>query len=89
MRRISLKPARKFLTFFLVIISKLTTKSQTTIPQAVRTALGLNPGDAISYVIEDGRATLMRYETRPGVDEPFGTFSEWDSQDDSEAYKHL
>lgn len=72
-----------------MIISKLTTKAQTTIPQAVRTALGLNPGDAIAYEIEDGRAVLMRYETRPSVDDPFGTFSEWDSDADGEAYKDL
>lgn len=72
-----------------MIISKLTTKAQTTIPQAVRTALGLNPGDAISYQIEGGRAVLMRYEPRPSVDDPFGTFCEWDSDADCEAYKDL
>ena len=72
-----------------MIISKLTTKAQTTIPQAVRTALGLHPGDAMSYEIEDGRAVLMRYDARTSVDEPFGTFAEWDSEIDNEAYKNL
>ena len=69
-----------------MITSQLTTKSQTTIPRAVRQALGLKPGDAIVYEIADGRATLAR------VPEPverdmfianFSTFTEWASEADS------
>ena len=43
-----------------MIISKLTSKAQTTIPQPVRAALGLQPGDEILYEIDDGRVTLPR-----------------------------
>lgn len=33
--------------------SKITSKGQTTIPVAVRRALGVNPGDEISFVVHD------------------------------------
>jgi antitoxin PrlF len=72
-----------------MITSKLTTKAQTTIPQAVRTALGLRAGDAIAYVIEDGRAVLTRFDDRPMIDDPFATFSEWASEADTDAYGKL
>jgi len=72
-----------------MIVSKLTSKAQTTIPQAVRTALGLKPGDDIAYVIEDGRVVVTRFEGRAAVDDPFATFDEWRSDADSEAYGKL
>ena len=72
-----------------MITSKLTSKSQTTIPQPVRTALGLRAGDEIAYRIEDGRVVLTRLETRDIADDPFATFSEWSSAADAEAYAKL
>jgi len=72
-----------------MITSRLTSKAQTTIPQAVRTALGLRPGDEIAYVIEDGRAVLMRFDARGRDDDPFAAFSEWSSAADAEAYGKL
>ncbi len=77
-----------------MITSKLTTKAQTTIPQPVRVALGLQAGDEILYAIEDGRAVLTKRQPRPaalqsGQDDPFATFSEWESQADAEAYATL
>ncbi len=72
-----------------MITSRLTSKAQTTIPQAVRTALGLRAGDEIAYVIEDGRAVLMRVDERHVADDPFATFLEWNSAADTEAYGKL
>lgn len=41
--------------------SGVTTKGQTTLPKAVRHALGLAPGDRLRYVIlDDGQVRLMR-----------------------------
>ena len=41
--------------------SGVTTKGQTTLPKAVREALGLSPGDRLRYVIlDDGQVRLMR-----------------------------
>jgi antitoxin PrlF len=75
--------------FVSMITSKLTSKAQTTIPQPVRAALGLREGDAIAYVIEPGRVVLMRVPPAPVPDDPFGSFSEWDSPADTKAYAKL
>ena len=72
-----------------MITSRLTSKAQTTIPQAVRTALGLLPGDSIAYQIEDGRAVLTRFSLSAERDDPFDTFSEWGSATDEKAYGKL
>ncbi len=72
-----------------MITSKMTSKAQTTIPQAVRTALGLRAGDELAYVIEDGRAVLTRFDGRQAADDPFATFSEWHSAADAKAYEGL
>jgi antitoxin PrlF len=71
-----------------MITSKLTAKAQTTIPQAVRTALRLKPGDELAYVIQDGRVILSRVQERVAED-PFGAFNEWDSDADRKAYGKL
>lgn len=72
-----------------MITSKLTSKAQTTIPQAVRSALQLKEGDEIAYAIEDGRVVLTRARLAPVVDDPFATFTEWDSEADRKAYADL
>ena len=77
-----------------MITSKLTRKAQTTIPQAVRGALGVNPGDEIAYVIEDGRVLLTKAAPRSPrretpVEAPFATFWEWDTPEDDKAFANL
>ena len=72
-----------------MITSKLGRKAQTTIPQAVRKALGLRAGDELAYAIEDGRAVLTRSDGRSVLVNPFATFSEWNSTADAEAYGRL
>jgi antitoxin PrlF len=71
-----------------MITSKLTSKAQTTIPQAVRAALGLREGDEIAYSNEEGRVVQMRATTEP-ADDPFHTFTEWNSEADRRAYGDL
>ena len=70
-----------------MITSKLTSKAQTTLPEPVRKALGLKPGDAIGYVIDGGRVILSKAE--PAVEDPFSLFGEWDSEADRKAYAGL
>jgi antitoxin PrlF len=77
-----------------MITSKLTSKAQTTIPQAVRTALGVNPGDEIAYVIEAGRVVLTkaippRHRRGTPFEDPFASFREWDTPEDDEAFADL
>jgi antitoxin PrlF len=43
-------------------VSKITAKGQTTVPKAVRRALGVDYGGRIAYRIEHGRVILKRAE---------------------------
>jgi antitoxin PrlF len=70
-----------------MIKSKLTSKAQTTIPQPVRTALRLNPGDEIAYTIDGSHVLLTKVETVQ--DDPFAAFEEWSSDNDRRAYADL
>ena len=72
-----------------MITSKLTSKAQTTIPQPVRAALKLREGDEIAYAIEPGRVVLTRAQSESRADDPFTTFSEWDTAADTQAYADL
>ena len=72
-----------------MITSKLTSKAQTAIPQAVRTALGLREGDEIAYAIEADRVVVTRARSEKQLDDPFGAFSEWDGPADRKAYAGL
>lgn len=72
-----------------MITSKLTSKAQTTIPQPVRAALRLREGDEIAYSIEPDRVVLTRVQPDKVADDPFRTFSEWDSPADTESYAGL
>ena len=72
-------------------ISKLTSKYQATVPEAVRRLLKLKAGDAIAFDIEDH---LVRVRKARAVDSAFanavaGTLCEWDTEVDEEAYRDL
>lgn len=71
-----------------MITSKLTSKAQTTVPQAVRAALRLKEGDEIVYAIDGDRVILTR-AAKEQADDPFATFGEWDSDADRRAYAGL
>jgi antitoxin PrlF len=71
-----------------MITSKLTSKAQTTIPQPVREALHVRPGDELAYTIERGRVILTK-ATRAAADDPFAAFGEWASDNDRRAYGKL
>jgi antitoxin PrlF len=78
----------------IMIVSKLTTKAQTTIPQSVRSALGVREGDEITYAIEDGRVILTKAPSRKSnrsdpPEDPFATFWDWSSPEDAEDYADL
>jgi antitoxin PrlF len=72
-----------------MIVSKLTAKAQTTIPQPVRTALKLQPGDELVYEIVDGHVILTKAPRGGKTDDPFRTFGEWSSEADVKAYADL
>jgi antitoxin PrlF len=64
-----------------MIIGRITAKAQTTIPRAVRLALGVKPGDEIAYQIEGDRV-IMRRASDP-FDKPFANFTEWSDELDA------
>ena len=78
-----------------MIVSKLTSKGQTTIPQPIREALRVSEGDELAYAIDNGRVILRKAPSRairlkePGADDPFATFGEWDSEADRRAFADL
>lgn len=43
-----------------VVVSKMTSKAQTTVPQEVRAVLGIGPGDTLGYRIDGQLVTLVR-----------------------------
>lgn len=76
----------------MLAVAKITSKGQTTIPQEVRAALNVAPGDLIAWEVgPDGSATVRRVhpmdvEYLRAVE---GTLSEWSSAADDEAYREL
>ncbi|WLE98913.1 MAG: type II toxin-antitoxin system PrlF family antitoxin [Candidatus Electrothrix communis] len=74
------------------ITTKLTSKSQTTIPEKIRTILGLHPGDSVAFEVHEDRRVYLRKATP--IDLEFakaleGTLSEWLSDNDEDAYRDL
>ncbi len=76
----------------MIAVAKITAKGQTTIPQDVRAALRVEPGDLIAWEIgADGTATVRRIapldlEYLRAVE---GNLSEWAGAADEEAYREL
>ncbi len=76
----------------MLAVAKITAKGQTTIPQDVRAALNVAPGDLIAWEIgDDGIATVRRVQP---MDVEYmraveGTLSEWAGAADEESYRDL
>ncbi len=72
-------------------ISKISLKGQITIPGKIRKAIGLKPGDMVSYSVENGVIIMKRIEP---FDSKFHaalseTMEEWNSPEDEEAFRDL
>ena len=78
------KPTRAPTTF-----SRVSVKSQTVIPRAVREQLGLRAGDRLFRyrLTEDG--VLIDKAPASEADDPFAAFTEWSSEADEKAYAGL
>ena len=44
----------------MTVYSKITSKGQTTIPISIREALGIKPGDEVTYEVNDGKVSIYR-----------------------------
>ncbi|WP_295638601.1 type II toxin-antitoxin system PrlF family antitoxin [Novosphingobium sp.] len=72
-----------------MIVGRITAKAQTTIPRAVRLALGLAPGDDVAWEIDGNQVVMTR--VHPAADAfvgNFDTFAEWSSDADCAAFDH-
>jgi len=74
-----------------LLASKVTSKFQTTIPQAIRSAMGISQGDVVVFEIDEDRVFIKKL---PPLDLDYlnaisGTLSEWTSPEDEEAYRDL
>lgn len=76
----------------MLAIAKITAKGQTTIPQDVRTALKVAPGDLIAWeMAADGTARVRRVQP---LDLEYlrsleDSLSEWAGEADEQAYREL
>jgi AbrB family looped-hinge helix DNA binding protein len=71
--------------------SRLTAKSQTTIPKRVRDRLRLKPGDVVKYEIEGDRVILSKASPLDitHLAQLEKTLSEWNTPEDASAYDNL
>jgi AbrB family looped-hinge helix DNA binding protein len=67
-------------------MSRLDSKWRFTLPREVRDRLGLRAGDLIAYRYTEGGVLIERVEP---IETPFGSFTEWASPEDEEAFKDL
>jgi len=72
--------------------SRLTSKYQATVPKEIRRHLHLESGDQIVYELLPDQTVVIR-KTHPMdleyLDSLKETMSEWESDDDEQAYKNL
>lgn len=72
-----------------MIHSRLTSKAQVTIPQAVRRALRVKPGDELAWEIDGDSVIVTRADAPDMFLGNFSTFTEWDTEADREAFRDL
>lgn len=73
------------------LMTRLTSKGQTTIPVEIRKALRLKEGDSVLFELDKGKVTLRRADP---LDRAFlklaeSTFEEWNSAEDEAAFRDL
>lgn len=70
------------------VYSKISVKSQTVLPEAVRRKLHVAPGDRLRYLVDESGVRLEK-ATDFDVFDPFASFTEWSSEEDEAAFADL
>jgi len=68
--------------------SKISVKSQTVLPLAVREKLGVKPGDTLVYIF-DAQGIRLEKSVATRDEDAFASFTEWASTEDDVAYADL
>lgn len=74
-----------------MLVSRITSKGQTTIPAEIRNALNLHTGDIVNFELVDHTVVLSKvgrfdHQHHQALS---ATLSEWESPEDDEAYNDL
>jgi antitoxin PrlF len=76
------------------VVTKLTSKYQTTIPVEIRRRLGLEEGDLVEFVVEGNAVSLKK--AHPQIDDSVAfkltqnhAMRDWDTPEDDEAFRDL
>ena len=74
-----------------IMVTRLTSKGQATIPVQVRKALRLRPGDRVAFDVTGGRATLRKLDPQDRAYLALAqqAFADWNSPEDEEAFRDL
>ena len=74
-----------------MLVSKVSSKGQVTIPKEVRDRLQARPGDLIEYEIQGNVVVLRRAEPFDGAFHAAlsDTLTEWSSPEDEKAFRDL
>lgn len=73
-------------------LAKISSKGQVTVPVDIRKALHVEPGDTLAFDIQANGQVLVRRAAPLDLDylaAVGGTLSEWNSDEDDEAYRDL
>ncbi len=74
-----------------MLLSRLSSKGQVTIPKEIRDAVRLEPGDMVAYEVRNGIVTIKRVDP---LDTAFHsavseTLDEWRTAEDDQAFRDL
>ncbi|HEU0013082.1 MAG TPA: type II toxin-antitoxin system PrlF family antitoxin [Longimicrobium sp.] len=72
-----------------MLTSTVTAKAQTTLPSGVRKALGVKPGDKVSYVIRGDEAVIRKAAAEEEQDPVLGAFLDFIERDMAEHPERL
>ena len=74
-----------------MILARVTSKGQTTIPKSVRKACGIHEGDVLAVAVEGGRIVMTKLEAteKEYLQSLESTLEEWLSPEDEAAYRDL
>lgn len=72
-----------------MVSAKVTSKGQITIPKHVRDRLGLDPGDEVEFIEEDGAFRIRKERRQSPYAKYRGSIKNWTGQDPEDLLREL